>query len=39
MLLQIHIEVRIVPNKCVETRWRAPKRIMHGEGIVQTTTQ
>ena len=23
----------------VETRWRAPKRIMHGEGIVQTTTQ
>ena len=35
---------RTIPSEAsieerVETRRRAPKHIMHGEGIVQTTTQ
>lgn len=40
MLLLILIEERIaVFHKCVETIYQPPKRLAHGEDIVQTTTQ
>ena len=39
MHLLIHIEEKIVQNKCVETIHQPPKGIAYGEDIVQTTTQ